>query len=185
MPTSYYGQISTVMNFVQEINPKSILDVGIGFGKYGVLCRENLDIPYERYPKDTWQVRIDGIEGYKGYKNPIHTYVYNKVYYGTIEKTIKKLDTLYDLALMIDVLEHFEKKAGDEIIPQIQSKCRKLLVSVPAVPSQQTYLDNHLETHKSIWQINDFIKHYLLEACSIPMGPNNASIIVLLQGQKD
>ena len=33
-----------VLNLVTEQKPKTILDVGIGYGKYGVLFREYLDI---------------------------------------------------------------------------------------------------------------------------------------------
>lgn len=182
MPTSFYGQISTIMDIIQEVNPKTILDIGVGFGKYGVLCRELFDIPFERFYKDTWQIRIDGVEGYKGYNNPIHTYVYNNIYYSTIEEVLNNLEINYDLALMIDILEHFEKKGGEEIILNVLKICRKLIISIPAVPYPQNYLDNALEQHKSRWEVNDFIKYNVVKSGFVPMGKNNANIIVLLQG---
>jgi hypothetical protein len=182
MPTSYYGQISTVLQVVQEINPASILDIGVGFGKYGVLCRELFDIPYERYSKDTWKTRIDGIEGYAQYINPIHSYVYDNVYYSRAEDIIEKLDFVYDLAMMIDILEHFEKQEGGKLLLKILKKCKNLIVSVPAIPCFQTYLDNDLEEHKSIWTVNDFGSYNLLKAGTVPMTVNNENIIVLLKG---
>lgn len=182
MPTSYYGQISTILDIAISQNPKSILDVGIGFGKYGVLLREVLDISSERYSKDKWEVMIDGIEGYKDYKNPIYEYVYNKVYFGFVQEAAKSLERNYDLILMIDVLEHFNKNEGEEIIKALLKKCRNLLICVPTIPSKQTYLDNDLEEHKSIWRASDF-KNYKVKRIEIlPMTFFNSSIIVLIEG---
>jgi len=182
MPTSFHGQISTILDIVLQTRANSILDIGVGFGKYGVLCRELIDIPYQRYHKNTWQIRIDGIEGYEAYKNPIHSYVYDHIYYDKIENAIKQIDYKYDLGLMIDVLEHFDRKSGEEILPEILKKCQKLLISVPEIPAPQTYLDNTLEEHKSMWTLKDFEKYKILISGSIPMGPNNSSISVLLAG---
>jgi hypothetical protein len=56
MPTSYYVQISTTIQIIQDINPKSVLDVGAGFGKYGVLCRKMLDFEKEAGGKVLSQV---------------------------------------------------------------------------------------------------------------------------------
>lgn len=182
MPTSYSGQISTIMNFIANENPKSILDVGIGFGKYGVLSREILDIEKENYYKKDWKVIIDGIEGFKDYKNSIHEYVYNKVFYGLVQDIYKDIEKNYDLIIMIDILEHFEKEVGVQIINELLKKCKSLLISVPAIPSEQSYLNNILETHKSIWKIKDFKKYNIKNTDIIPMGIKNSSIIVLLKG---
>lgn len=182
MPTSFYGQISTILNLVQQTKAKSILDIGVGFGKYGVLCREMLDIPFERYYKENWLIRIDGIEGYKPYQNPIHTYVYNNIYYDPISVAIKNLEINYDLGLFIDVLEHFEKKEGEEILNEILEKCKLLIISTPEIPYPQSYLDNELETHRSIWSLDDFKKFNILVSGVIPMGAYNSNIILLLKG---
>src|SRR5687767_1397928 len=106
MPTSYMKAISTIMETVVEVNPESILDIGVGFGKYGLLCREALDIPVGKYHKSAWNIRIDGIEIFEEYRNPVHDYVYDKVYYGNVNELIDSLSD-YDLILLIDVLEHF------------------------------------------------------------------------------
>ncbi|MBA7677027.1 hypothetical protein ES703_85275 [subsurface metagenome] len=39
MPTSYYSQLNEIMELIVLTDPKSILDVGVGFGKYGFLSR--------------------------------------------------------------------------------------------------------------------------------------------------
>lgn len=182
MPTSYHGQISTILDIVLSQEPKIILDVGIGFGKYGVLLREMLDISNERYSKDKWEVIIDGIEGYKDYKNPIYEYVYNKVYFGFVQEIIKNLERDYDLILMIDVLEHFDKNEGEKIISMLLKKCKNLLLCTPAIPSEQSYLDNDLEKHKSLWKISDFKKYKVKKVEILPMTAFNSSLILLLEG---
>ncbi len=49
MPLSFAQAIPVIIEQVAHLKPSSILDVGIGFGKYGVLLREVLEFPYERY----------------------------------------------------------------------------------------------------------------------------------------
>ena len=45
MPASHYRKIDAIMCRVEEVKDvKSILDVGIGFGKYGVILRERFDV---------------------------------------------------------------------------------------------------------------------------------------------
>lgn len=65
MPTSWYQAIPNILTQVKSINPQSILDIGVGFGKYGLLFRDLLEIPLERYSKGTWKVKMDGIEVFK------------------------------------------------------------------------------------------------------------------------
>jgi ubiquinone/menaquinone biosynthesis C-methylase UbiE len=44
MPTSYLNNIPDIITAIKSQNPKSILDVGCGFGKYGFLIREYLEL---------------------------------------------------------------------------------------------------------------------------------------------
>lgn len=44
LPSSQYYHISKILELIIAIDPSSVLDVGTGFGKYGVLCREYLEL---------------------------------------------------------------------------------------------------------------------------------------------
>lgn len=88
MPTSWYQAIPLILDKMLQEHPQSILDVGIGFGKYGVLLREALDVSREKYRKKDWTVQIDGVEAFKSYRNPIHDYIYNRIYYDSIEEAV-------------------------------------------------------------------------------------------------
>ena len=48
MPTSDMHNIVPILTIMQHLQPRSVLDIGCGFGKYGVLLREYLDIWHER-----------------------------------------------------------------------------------------------------------------------------------------
>lgn len=157
MPTSWYHMIPRILGRVLIEQPRTILDVGTGFGKYGVLLRETLDVAGKRYDRDDWQMRIDGIEVFAGYRNPIHSYVYDHVYYDTVENVLPSLGT-YDVILLIDVLEHFEKDEGRKLLRALLAHTGKaLIVSTPVTPAEQgAYLGNAYETHRSRWTVADF-----------------------------
>ncbi|MCM3494627.1 glycosyltransferase [Paenibacillus sp. FSL M7-1455] len=157
MPTSYYQAIPQLLEQIMAEQPRSILDVGVGFGKYGLLCREVLEVPFGRYHKEQWHVIMDGIEVYEGYRNPIHEHVYNQVYYGNVRDLLERLPN-YDVILLIDVLEHFPKEEGIALLHHLLRHTEKvLIVSTPLYPSNQgEYLGNIHETHRSRWHLLDF-----------------------------
>jgi len=48
MPTSDLYNITPILTIISNLKPKKILDVGCGFGKYGLLMREYLEVWQER-----------------------------------------------------------------------------------------------------------------------------------------
>jgi glycosyltransferase involved in cell wall biosynthesis len=156
VPTSYHQAVSYIMDQIMLFGPQSILDLGPGFGKYGVLCRETLDVAFERYSRKKWATIIDGVEGWQEYRNPIHDYVYNKVYYARIQDQLPKLG-MYDVVLLIDVLEHFPKEEGLRLLDEMLAHANKaLIVATPMEPAPQVeYLGNSLEGHRSRWTPHD------------------------------
>lgn len=103
MPSSDPITIPKVLQLVTALNPTSILDIGAGNGRYGLLFREVLDLNYGRF--SGWRTRIDALEVEGAYINPVHHYVYDNVFiedWADFEPSI-----LYDLIFMGDVLEHF------------------------------------------------------------------------------
>lgn len=157
MPTSWYQAIPNILAMVKKLKPKSILDIGVGFGKYGLLFRDLLELPYERYTKESWQVKIDGVEVFKTYQNPVYTFAYDRVYFGNI---LTLIDTLpcYDCITLVDVIEHFTKEDGLRLIEKLVAHCNKgVIVSTPFYPDRQSeYLGNKFEQHQSVWSIVDF-----------------------------
>ena len=79
MPSSQYYHISKIMEMIISLNPNSILDIGSGYGKFGVLCREYLEL-WDGRQKYEFRRRIDCVEVYKDYITPLHNYIYNNIY---------------------------------------------------------------------------------------------------------
>ncbi len=162
MPSSRPNTIPTVVHLLRQLQPQSILDVGVGFGKWGHLFREYTDIleaehDPSRYQRRNWKVRIDGIEGHPAYLTEMHRFLYDKIYIGDALEMMSKLST-YDLVFMGDIIEHFDKKAGVQLLRQALAHARKaVIVSTPKYETSQPALcGNELERHQSLWTERDF-----------------------------
>ena len=108
MPSSDPTTIPKVLSVMLAIQPRSILDVGAGNGRYGFLLRECLDWNYGRLQRKKWQVTIDGLDVEMDYLNPVHDFVYNIFDLGDwLEHELPEAG--YDVIFMGDVLEHFER----------------------------------------------------------------------------
>ena len=62
MPSSHHNQVSKILDIIINLNPQSVLDVGVGFGKYGFLCREYLELWDGREEYKKFLRRVDGIQ---------------------------------------------------------------------------------------------------------------------------
>ena len=153
------------MDLIISVKPFSVLDVGSGFGKYGVLCREYLELWDGRYEYEFLR-RIDGVEVFENYITPLHKYIYNNIYTENIINLVNNLDYSYDLVLLIDVLEHFSKEEGISLLNNLLKKNKGILVSTPKKPSpQQDVFGNAFEIHKSLWkkgELSTLGEHYFI-----------------------
>lgn len=179
MPSSQHFQISKIMDIIIALKPSSVLDVGAGFGKYGVLCREYLDL-WDGKQQYTFESRIDAVEVFSRYITPLHQFVYNNVYTENILALVNKLDFGYDLVLLIDVLEHLKKDDGVMLVTKLLSKNNGILISTPKNPSpQKDAFGNIYETHRSKWLKQDFLN---IGDCYFIS--DNISIIVYLKKEQ-
>jgi len=164
MPSSRPNTIPIVIHLLRQLQPRSILDVGVGFGKWGHLFREYTDINAaerdpRRYRRENWEVRIDGIEGHADYLTELHRYLYNDIHVGDASALLPKLQA-YDLIFMGDIIEHFDKPKGQELLRVAVEKANKaVIVSTPKFETaQESLCANELERHRSLWSARDFWK---------------------------
>ena len=162
MPSSRAHTIPTVIHLVRQIKPESILDVGIGFGKWGHLFREYTDIlaaekDPPRYQRPNWKVRIDGIEGHAAYVTDMHRYLYDDIHIGDAWMILPLLQR-YDLIFMGDIIEHLEKEQGSKLLRDAIAKANKMvIVSTPKGDTgQEDLCGNELERHRSVWSAKEF-----------------------------
>jgi len=153
--------IPVIVNAARQIRPRSILDIGVGHGKYGVLFREYLDVwdsvGLEHAPSEDWTTRLEGVEIYPAYLTPLHDFIYDKIHVGDILDVINKLGQ-YDLIFMGDVLEHFEKHDGERLIRELYERANKcVLLTYPTnACAREGVCGNEAEAHKSVWTRLDF-----------------------------
>ncbi len=154
MPTSHHRQISTIIEAIVNLNPHSVLDIGVGFGKYGVLCREYLELWDGREDYHHFTRRIDGVEAFEDYLTSLHRYIYDTIYIGPAQTVVKTLTTTYDLVLMIDVLEHLTETQGRMLLRYLLAHHRGVLISTPKrMDEQGTSFHNPFETHLTQWTL--------------------------------
>lgn len=157
MPSSSLFTIPAVMKAVSEVKPRSIIDIGTGFGKYGFLIREYFDLrpgPIPGY--DAWAIRMDGIEIFEDYITPVHHYIYNEMYLGEAVEVLKDLDRTYDLALVAGTLEHYKKSEGRGFLDRVKEKARNIIISTPYIYYEQAgSYGNRYEEHFAGWDAGD------------------------------
>lgn len=183
MPSSHSGQINEIMRLVTLCHPMSVLDIGVGFGKYGFLCREFLELWDGREKYSEWNHRIEGIEAFPEYISEFHSLIYDKIHIGEASKILKELDNQFDLILMIDVLEHFAEADGMEVLKLCLKKARNVIISTPKdIGVQEDAFDNPYETHRFQWEphhLRQFGRHFVVcnsESLIAILGPDSGRV---------
>lgn len=159
MPISGWDPVFPVMQTIQGIDPKSVLDVGIGTGQWGFLVRNYHDMRYGRFQKGQWQTQIVGIEVCDLYRNPawdLYSMIVVKeasaILEGYKDHAEKSgfLAKSFDVGIMIEVLEHFDKEKGTEVLKNLASACKHIIFSY-ANMEQGAAHGNEFEVHRSTW----------------------------------
>jgi hypothetical protein len=155
LPHSSHHPLTAVMDSVVRLQPSSVLDVGVGYGKWGFLIREALDFMHGRHEPNQFKVRIDGLEAFEGYTSPLYAWVYDEVRHCDVVSVVEDLPS-YDLVVMGDVIEHMPKEVGLRVLQTLLQKSRNVIVATPSEFFAQDILDNPWETHRSAWSREDF-----------------------------
>ncbi len=159
MPISDYRHIPQVLDEVYALQPETALELGIGFGKWGVLLREVLDAMYGRCRKDQWQRKIMGYEAWDQYENPCWN-AYNQVAIGDFTKSryslVPEWEGLkyWDLVMMMDSLEHLTPEVGRPFLSELVKNNKHVIISVPNgfMPQDGSPYGNEYENHR--WTFN-------------------------------
>jgi hypothetical protein len=159
MPTSHFNQINEIIELISLTKPAKILDIGIGYGKYGFLSREYLEIWGEETEYNKRNIVIDGIEGHKEYITDTHNKIYNNIFLGNAIDVLPGLRDKYDLILLIDVIEHFTYQEGQSLLQECLLKGENVIISTPKdIYFQGDVFNNPLEEHKFQWEKEHFRK---------------------------
>lgn len=181
MPSSQYYQLNEILEIIMHLRPSSVLDIGPGFGKYGFLCREYLELWDGRNVYGDWQCRIDCIEVFEKYITPIHKEIYSTVCTGNALDLVSTLSGSYDLVLMVDVLEHFSYEEGCRLLEACREKAAHILIASPkSVNPQEEAFRNPFEKHRFEWK-----KAHLHKFGKASFFPHHSTLICLIGDRSD
>lgn len=145
MPSSYVTSVEPIVSTLIAQKTRTVLDIGPGWSKYGLMCREYCH--KLRY--------IDAVEVPEGRK-PIQDCIYDRVIEAdirTFPEDVERRD--YQIALMIDVIEHMTLDQGKDVLTWLIRQNMKVLVSTPKVFIEQHDPNNPHEEHLSLWTWED------------------------------
>jgi glycosyltransferase involved in cell wall biosynthesis/GT2 family glycosyltransferase/SAM-dependent methyltransferase len=189
MPTSNWQNIGESIELIRKWMPGSVLDVGCGFGRWGFVCREFLDVWEGRAFKHEWKVRIEGIEGFEPYLSPVHRHLYDRVHVGNAKDVLPGLGT-FDLIILGDVLEHF----GRDDALAFLATCRAhltpaghVLVHIPLGEEWEQGDGpggNVLERHLSAWTLDE-LKELGADHASLYRDPSGREFAVVVYGHQE
>lgn len=151
MPSSDINMISRVVRIVDRINPVSILDVGIGTGRYGFLFRECFDWNIGNLDPKSWKLQLYGVEIDQSYVTPIHEYLYTKIY--LCDWLYCDIQRKFDLVFMGDVLEHWPEGQWQQALMKAREISKFTLVVAPnwkGSINQTSWHGHHQEKHWSV-----------------------------------
>jgi hypothetical protein len=159
MGTSRPYVLSYICERIIEEKPKFILDIGIGFGKYGFLAREYTDIWNGHY--DDFQSNIIGVEVFKSnFKNCLVDNIYDKIYYDKIQNVYGKIKNL-DMSFFCDVIEHMSKEDGKFVLDFLKENSKVSFISTPLNPGNRGggMYGNEYEAHISKWSVEELSEY--------------------------
>jgi hypothetical protein len=155
VPSSFVDSVPGVMHLVIEslgqIPTPNIVDIGPGWGKYGLMVREYLA-----------PARLDAVEVQQGLYLTQEA-IYDDVHVGDARLYGQEFWNDYDLALLIDVIEHMTLDEGHLLLDRLIASGAKVVVSTPKVFEEQHDDHNPFEEHVSVWGWEDFQRHGILD----------------------
>ena len=136
MPYSDPSNIDWIKEKVSLINPKSILDIGAGAGKYGKIVK-NI------FPECT----ISAIEVWKPYIDEFDLEnIYDYLYVNDAREY--KFETSYDIIFLGDILEHMTEKEAIDLWNNCLNYSKYVILSIPTIHYPQGHEhDNPYEEH--------------------------------------
>jgi len=164
MGTSNWQHIPFVVDALMRIEPSRVLDVGVGFGRWGILAREFGDVWPGRVHRPAWRVRVEGIEAFAPNVAEYHRAFYDVIHEGDAADVLPALAEPYDLVIFGDVLEHFDRGVGERLLDLAIAQNAYVIVNVPLGPEhpQGEVYGNPYEAHKSAWENADFTSRPLV-----------------------
>ncbi|MCW5653601.1 methyltransferase domain-containing protein [Hydrogenophaga sp.] len=138
---------------LQYIKPERVLDIGPGEGKYGRMVR-SCDMP---------QPHLTAVEYEPLRRDELLAIGYDEVRTMSALDLMKKPEEEFDFVILGDVIEHFRKSEGQDLLEYLNYRCKYMLIVTPeAMPMS---FPNFYEGHNSLWRPESMVWHDLWAHC--------------------
>lgn len=138
MPTSASENKDVVKQWILELNPQKVLDIGAGEGTYSTLARN----------KGTWAA----LEAYYPY---VAQYKLEEKYDKVIVGDARYIDygklPFFNLIIAADMLEHMTHAEAKALIKELLAHTQYLLICFPIIHLDQHDDNNPFEEHIDHW----------------------------------
>jgi len=130
MGLSHPDSFAMCMHTVIALKPKSVLDVGCGFGMFGLGFRiygaawHNYKLKIE---ESYHSIRVDGVEICENHVQAWHDIFYDHIFMGNVVELAGSLPN-YDVLYMGDCLEHLTEMEASLAIPHLWSRADRLFM---------------------------------------------------------
>ncbi len=165
--TGNYQNLADVVTWMRAADPRSVLDVGVGFGRWGFLVRDFLEVWNGRNNRAAWAVRLVGVEAFEANIREHQRLLYDELYIGRAEEFFAQRTERFDLCILGDVLEHFPKPVGQHLLEQALARSGYVLLVLPLGgewPQGDAY-GNAFERHLASWEAAEVLALQPLIAC--------------------
>ncbi len=148
MPYSSFIFDNAITEIIKLVQPKTLLDLGAGAGKYGSIAKEISP-----------SIKTTAVEVEKDYIEKFNlSSLYDRVWNIPVSDIIqpKYFDSNFDVIMVGDILEHLKKSEGVDLLNFLIYRCRWIIVEFPHRYLQNAVDGYSSEAHISAWAENDF-----------------------------
>jgi hypothetical protein len=159
MPVSLWLGMEDALQAITDRRPASVLDAGTGFGLWGMLLRQYLDVWSGRIEREQWTTRIDGIEIDERRIQPHHRHLYTEILVGDIRTVVPRraAEQSYDVIIFGDVIEHLPKADGRALLDAAAALAGEIvLLRIPLGDGWRREGREEPDHHRSQWYLGDF-----------------------------
>ncbi|MGW5418787.1 hypothetical protein [Streptomyces sp. NPDC003943] len=186
MPLSIWTGMEDCLRTIVDRRPASVLDAGIGFGLWGGLLRQYLDVWNGRIQPSEWTTRIDGIEIDEKRIQPHARHLYTEVLVGDIRDLVPRraAEHPYDVILFGDVIEHLPKDGGLALLGAAARLCPCVVVRIPLGDGWRREGREEPDHHRSQWYASDFSRFPGAAVRAYDFLGNPYGLVVIEPGRK-
>lgn len=129
-PSSYELAPFGVAAF-REISPSSVLHVGVGFGKWGMIVRDVCDEAAGRVHRENWRVRLEGIEPVPAHVEEHQRLIYDYIHTGDGAQVMEDMKEPWDLIVIDESVAGWPHDFRRRVVRRALELGRNVLVLAP------------------------------------------------------